>query len=70
MDGYRPSTTVGVLRDRSGRVRPLLFDASPLLPSAVWAAAGEEVLTDAEAQCALLPALPPPPPPEPSEGSE
>ncbi|WP_344611788.1 Hsp70 family protein [Dactylosporangium salmoneum] len=60
MDGYRlaidfgTSTTVGVLRDASGRVRPLLFDASPLLSSAVWAAAGEEVLTGSDAERAAL----------------
>ncbi|WP_239160787.1 substrate-binding domain-containing protein [Virgisporangium ochraceum] len=43
MDGYRlgvdfgTSNTVAVLRWPDGHVRPLLFDGSPLLPSAVFA---------------------------------
>jgi molecular chaperone DnaK (HSP70) len=34
---FGTSTTVAVLRDRDGRVRPLVFDGSELLPSAVCA---------------------------------
>lgn len=33
---YGTSSTVAVLRHPGGRVRPLLFDSSPLLPSAVF----------------------------------
>lgn len=45
MGGYRlgvdygTSNTVAVVRSADGRVRPLLFDGAPLLPSAVFAAA-------------------------------
>src|SRR5688500_7142049 len=51
--GYRlaidfgTSTTVAMLAGPDGRTIPLLFDASPLLPSAVCA--GEAVLTGADA---------------------
>src|SRR5687767_2317460 len=34
---YGTSNTVAVLRRPDGRTRPLLFDASPMLPSAVYA---------------------------------
>jgi molecular chaperone DnaK (HSP70) len=33
---YGTSSTVAVLRHPGGKVRPLLFDSSPLLPSAVF----------------------------------
>ncbi|MGI5243847.1 Hsp70 family protein [Dactylosporangium sp. CA-139066] len=45
------STTVAVLAVPSGGpVRPLLFDASPLLSSAVFAGAGPELLTGLDAE--------------------
>jgi actin-like ATPase involved in cell morphogenesis len=53
--GYRlgidfgTSTTVAMLGGPDGRVNPLLFDASPLLPSAVCAAPGAELLVGADA---------------------
>ncbi|EXG82045.1 hypothetical protein CryarDRAFT_3177 [Cryptosporangium arvum DSM 44712] len=34
-DRLRTSNTVAMIRQPDGRVRPLLFDSSPLLPSAV-----------------------------------
>ena len=43
INGYRlgidfgTSTTVAVLSWSDGRIRPLLFDGTPLLPSAVYA---------------------------------
>ncbi|MFC4041287.1 Hsp70 family protein [Dactylosporangium siamense] len=43
------STTVGCLRRGDGPVSALLFDASPLLPSAVFAGAGGQLLTGADA---------------------
>ncbi|GAA3383850.1 Hsp70 family protein [Cryptosporangium minutisporangium] len=49
---FGTSHTVAVLRGSDGRVRPLLFDASPLLPSAVFA--GRELLTGADAERAGL----------------
>ncbi|MFB9406697.1 Hsp70 family protein [Dactylosporangium matsuzakiense] len=51
------STTVAVLSS-SGTIRPLLFDASPLLSSAVLAGAGPDLLTglDAERAAATRPA--------------
>ena len=33
---FGTSNTVGMLRLTDGRLRPLLFDGSPLLPSAVY----------------------------------
>src|SRR4051794_10471700 len=38
------SHTVGVVREVDGRVRSLLFDSSPLLPSAVYAEPGTGAL--------------------------
>jgi WD40 repeat protein len=58
--GYRLSVdfgtshTVAMLMDRSGRVRPLLIDSSPLMSSAVFAAAGGALLVGADAERALL----------------
>ncbi|WP_432839208.1 Hsp70 family protein [Dactylosporangium sp. CA-092794] len=52
---FGTSSTVGVLRDAGGRVRPLLFDASPLLGSAVFVPAGGGApLTGADAERAAL----------------
>ncbi|MFG2043311.1 Hsp70 family protein [Dactylosporangium sp. NPDC048998] len=52
---FGTSTTVGVLRDDGGRVRPLLFGASPLLASGVFVpAGGGKPLTGADAQRAAL----------------
>jgi hypothetical protein len=45
---FGTSSTVAVLRWPDGRVRPLLFDGSPLLPSAVYAN-GAELLTGTDA---------------------
>lgn len=42
---YGTSNTVAVLRRPDGQLRPLLFGASPLLPSAVYAGPGGELLT-------------------------
>jgi hypothetical protein len=52
------SSTVAALAEPSGRVRPLLFDASPLLPSAVYAAPGGPLFvgSDAERAAATDPA--------------
>jgi WD40 repeat protein len=54
---FGTSTTVAMLADPDGRVRPLLFDASPLLSSAVFAA-GDGLLVgpDAERAAAAFPA--------------
>lgn len=59
--GYRlgidfgTSTTVAVLAGPDGPAKPLLFDASPLLPSAVHARPGAEgLLTGADAERAAL----------------
>src|SRR5215213_157005 len=46
---FGTSHTVAALRYGSGRVEPLLFDASPLLPSAVYADPGGRLLTGADA---------------------
>ncbi|MGH3655675.1 MAG: Hsp70 family protein, partial [Micromonosporaceae bacterium] len=55
---YGTSNTVAVLRWPDGRTRPLLFDGSPLLPSAVYAAGADQLLVgrDAERQARLDPA--------------
>ncbi|WP_073264886.1 Hsp70 family protein [Cryptosporangium aurantiacum] len=45
---FGTSSTVAALRSPDGRIRPLLFDASPLLSSAVYA--GSELLTGADAE--------------------
>ncbi|MFD0575307.1 Hsp70 family protein [Dactylosporangium darangshiense] len=47
---FGTSSTVAVLRGPDGRVRPLLFDASPLLSSAVSIVAGTQLLTGADAE--------------------
>ncbi|MDG6105022.1 Hsp70 family protein [Dactylosporangium aurantiacum] len=44
------SSTVAALMEPSGRVRVLLFDASPLLPSAVHAGAGGTLLVGQDAE--------------------
>jgi hypothetical protein len=55
VDGYRlgidfgTSNTVAALAGPDGRVRPLLFDGSPLLASAVFAGPGPELLVGADA---------------------
>ena len=46
---YGTSNTVGVLSFPDARVQPLLFDGSPLLPSAVYAAADGELLVGRDA---------------------
>ncbi len=43
------STTVAMLRWPDGRVKPLLFDSSPLLPSAVFAAADGRLIVGRDA---------------------
>ena len=58
--GYRlgidfgTSNTVAVLQRGDGRGTPLLFDASPLLASGVFAGPGGELLTGADAQRAAV----------------
>jgi hypothetical protein len=51
---FGTSTTVAVLCDAQGRVRPLLFDSSPLLASAVCAGPGGHLLTGGDAEIAAL----------------
>jgi actin-like ATPase involved in cell morphogenesis len=46
---YGSSHTVAVIRRSDGTTRPLTFDATPLLPSAVFAGADGTVLTGADA---------------------
>ncbi|GIG70445.1 Hsp70 family protein [Phytomonospora endophytica] len=46
---YGTSNTVAMLDFGDGRIRPLLFDGSPLLPSAVYAQADGDVLTGRDA---------------------
>jgi actin-like ATPase involved in cell morphogenesis len=46
---YGTSTTVAFLRWPDGRVRPLMFDDSPLLPSAVYADVDGRLLTGRDA---------------------
>ncbi|WP_051798457.1 Hsp70 family protein [Catenuloplanes japonicus] len=59
-DGYRLSvdfgttSTVGFLASPGGGVRPLLLDASPLLPSAVWAAPDGTLFTGVDAERASM----------------
>jgi molecular chaperone DnaK len=43
------SNTVAILRWPDGRVRPLMFDGTPLLPSAVYAEPGRNLLTGRDA---------------------
>ena len=47
---YGTSNTVAVLQRPDGTARPLLFDASPLLPSAVFAEAGGRMLVGRDAE--------------------
>ncbi|MGH3716299.1 MAG: Hsp70 family protein [Micromonosporaceae bacterium] len=47
---YGTSNTVAVLRWPDGRVRPLLFDGSPLLPSAVFATPDGRIAVGRDAQ--------------------
>ncbi|BCB76855.1 hypothetical protein GCM10022251_48870 [Phytohabitans flavus] len=49
---FGTSATVAVLAGPDQRIRPLLFDASPLLPSAVFA--GADLLTGADAERSAL----------------
>jgi len=49
---FGTSATVAVLAGPAQRIRPLLFDASPLLPSAVFA--GADLLTGADAERSAL----------------
>jgi molecular chaperone DnaK (HSP70) len=59
-DGHRlaidfgTSTTVAMVTGRGGGARPLLFDASPLLPSAVFAARATGLLTGVDAERAAV----------------
>ncbi|MFF5235288.1 Hsp70 family protein [Dactylosporangium sp. NPDC000521] len=55
---YGTSSTVAVVRHADGRIRPLLFDSSPLLPSAVFASSAGRLLVgrDAEHSARLDPA--------------
>ncbi|GAA3457332.1 ABC transporter substrate-binding protein [Dactylosporangium matsuzakiense] len=46
---FGTSNTVGVLRWPDGRTKPLLFDGSPLLPSAVYVNADGSILTGRDA---------------------
>ena len=46
---FGTSNTVGVLRWPDGRTKSLLFDGSPLLPSAVYAEAGGTILSGRDA---------------------
>ncbi|MFI5916746.1 Hsp70 family protein [Dactylosporangium sp. NPDC051541] len=46
---FGTSNTVALMRWPDGRVRPLLFDASPLLPSAVFATAGGALVVGGDA---------------------
>jgi molecular chaperone DnaK (HSP70) len=59
-DGHRPaidfgtSSTVAMVTGRGGGARPLLFDASPLPPSAVFAARATGLLTGVDAERAAV----------------
>ena len=46
---FGTSNTVAVLRWQDGRARPLLFDGSPLLPSAVYAEPGGGLIVGRDA---------------------
>ncbi|GIJ53928.1 hypothetical protein Vau01_014440 [Virgisporangium aurantiacum] len=54
---YGTSSTVAVIRSPDGRIRPLLFDSSPLLPSAVFINDAGRILVgrDAERSARLAP---------------
>src|SRR6266508_3912690 len=47
---FGTSNTVGMLRTHDGRVRPLLFDGSPLLPSAVYLNPDRRMLVGRDAE--------------------
>jgi molecular chaperone DnaK (HSP70) len=47
---FGTSNTVGILQRADGSVTSLLFDSSPMLPSAVFAGADASVLTGADAE--------------------
>ncbi|MET7424762.1 hypothetical protein [Dactylosporangium sp. NPDC005555] len=51
---FGTSTTVAMLAGDDGVPRPLLFDASPLLSSAVFAVPGGDLLTGADAERAAV----------------
>ncbi|MFI5960115.1 hypothetical protein [Cryptosporangium sp. NPDC051539] len=51
---FGTSSTIAMLRTPEGRVRPLLFDASPLLASGVYAGTHRELLTGVDAEWAAL----------------
>jgi hypothetical protein len=51
---FGTSSTVAALAEPDGRVRPLLFDASPLLASGVFAGPEAEMLTGADADRAAM----------------
>ncbi len=51
---FGTSTTVAVLAWPDGRTRPLLFDASPLLSSGVFAGPGTDILTGGDARRAAV----------------
>lgn len=51
---FGTSTTAAVLAGADGRVRPLLFDSSPLLASAVFAGPDGDLLTGADAERAAV----------------
>ncbi|GAA1026919.1 hypothetical protein GCM10009557_06310 [Virgisporangium ochraceum] len=58
--GYRlgidfgTSTTVAILASPDGRLRPLLFDATPLMPSAVFCGGGDDLSVGADALRAAM----------------
>ncbi|WP_279583013.1 Hsp70 family protein [Fodinicola feengrottensis] len=47
---FGTSNTVAMLRTADGRVRPLLFDGSPLLPSAVYLGVDGKILVGRDAE--------------------
>ena len=47
---FGTSNTVGMLRLTDGRLRPLLFDGSPLLPSAVYLGTDGRMLIGRDAE--------------------
>jgi molecular chaperone DnaK (HSP70) len=55
---FGTSNTVAVLAGRDGRIRPLVFDGSELLPSGVWVADGRVLVgRDAEHAARADPAV-------------
>ncbi|GAB3827566.1 Hsp70 family protein [Dactylosporangium cerinum] len=51
---FGTSNTVGMMTGPNGTARPLLFDASPLLPSAVFATSDGSLLVGADAERAAI----------------